>query len=211
MLLVKKNGEDSVINFLTIDVPIKNPEVKPIFDDLIKSTPDSPFIIYIRSPGGGISIGRAMADMLTSYDVPVTIISNSLNSSMGAIFPHLGNFIRLCYTSSTFLYHHAKYDLGGTYDEVNNALTVLSDSSAEMDKAVMKASGLNVRQYKKYNGTDYRITAEQALSAGTKGLIDGIIIKDFRDGKYLIKTREGNKVIDATKHRRSDLSSIPVV
>lgn len=212
-LVTKKiipQGSEGHFNIITINGKI-DPENTNSFWDNFHRAPDFPFLVYICSLGGGDNTGMAIMDALESVERPVTIVSRGRCASMAAVLPHVDNAIRLCYPTTSFMYHQAYLTVTGSQEIVERKMVMGEKMDAHISKRIMRNVGLNKTQYKKYSSEDYFLDAEEALTAGKHGMVDGIIIKDYRDGRFLIKTRDGNKEIDITQHRRSDIKNLFVV
>jgi ATP-dependent protease ClpP protease subunit len=167
----------------------------------------------MNTQGGDCALGKALAEYLGSLDTPVTIINELYSFSMGALFGQSKNndFLRLCYPSTFFITHQGSATIRGTEKEVLNQINYLSESTEYWKESAMETAGLTKKELNKYYSEDYGFYGYTALDIGTKGWVDGLILKEFGDGTFLIKTRDGKKIIDVTKHRRSDLKNIPVI
>lgn len=205
-----RTGDNEGFNIITINGTIDAASTALICDTIIKSRP-GPFLVYIASGGGGVGSGQSITDMLNSYDVPVTYISRGYCASMAAIMPHLGDGLRLSFASTTFMYHHTKYNPKGTADTILEGVALMHKDDEAMNLEVRKAIGLTKREWQKYNGEDIYLNAKLCMGVGKNGMVDGIILKDYRDGRFIIQTREGKKEVDIMIHRRKDLPTLPVI
>lgn len=181
------------------------------FFEQIDKLSGNPLIVFLSGPGGSVSKMTAVVDTILSLDVPTTIISRDYNASANARFPHAGDFIRLAYQNSRFVYHETVYANEGQLSVLEESIERHRLTQQRKTESLMTHVGLTKRETVKYDGKDIHLSAEQCLLIGKYGMLDGIIIKDYRDGRFLIKTREGNKEIDITQHRRSDIKNLPVV
>ena len=197
------------LNIITMLGGFSKETLPKIFESLDRS-PYGPYIIKLTGPGGMVNTMLTVADILASYDVPVTIISRGVNGSANARFPHTSDFIRLCYPSSKFVFHSSTFGSNGTIEAIEDKYENAKATIEGKLSCFAKHFGITKRQAAKYNNHEFAVNAEDALNTGTKGIVDGIIIKDFGDGRYLIKTRNGNKLMDAKIHRRGDLADLPV-
>lgn len=209
IVLAKENSNGEIYNVVTFEGGINADNAPGFFENILKCAGKS-IVVYITSHGGLISAGSAMLDMISTMSKPVTFISKGRNGSMGALLPHAGDSIRLAYRSSTFIYHAPTFYPTGTEEEVKSEFASALKTADHIRKTAIKSIGLSANQYKKYDSRDVAITAEEALRIGRHGMIDGIILKDYGNGTFLIETTEGNKLIDTTKHRRGDLANITV-
>ena len=62
--------------------------------DLEREAPGKPITIYIDSPGGSVTEGLAVYDVMTSITSPVTTICLGMAASMGALFFLGGSDVR---------------------------------------------------------------------------------------------------------------------
>ena len=186
-------------------------DIQPIFNMLTRIKPQ-PIVIFLTSDGGASGMAVQLTERLEALGHPVTIISELYNSSCGAFWPHMSNFVRLAYPHSVFTYHFGIVRLSGTSnDEMENQKRYLEVMNSVFVDAVREKIGLTKKEFKKYHSTDHILFGLDALNIGENGMVDGLILKDYRDGTYLCKTRGGNKIIDVTKHRREDIAGLPVV
>ena len=181
------------------------------FFERIERTSPGPIVVSMMGSGGAVAYKQAIIDVLVSFDVPVTILSRGMCASACALFPHSGDFIRLCYPNTSFLYHARNNSIEGNVDELENKVERFRKQVERDKKILMGQIGLTEKEIEKYQGNDYTVSADEALYVGKHGMVDGIIVKDYRDGRFLIRTRDGNKEINVTLHRRGDLAKLPAV
>lgn len=208
-ILINRKGKETNFSVITVNGKIESEKCTQIFDNIHKAPP-GPILIYLDSPGGAVVVGVSLMDVLDNLASPVTFISKGNCASMGANIPHLRDSIRLCYEYTTFVYHATRYAPSGTNEEVETALEFNVARSNRLKERVRTAIGLTSDEQKAYTGQDKHVSAWDALHTGKYGMVDGIIRKDYQDGTYLIETRDGVKMIDITKHRRSDLHALPI-
>lgn len=186
-------------------------EVTPIFN-LLTRIRKIPIVFYLTSDGETPGFAMQLVDRLNALDVPVTIISELYNASTAALFPHQSDFIRLAYPHTVFTYHYGINRLVGTGPEEmenqQNYVNVVHDKFVDVARQKI---GLSKKEFKKYNSYDHILYGFDALNIGEHGMVDGLILEDYRDGRFLCKTRTGNKIIDVTIHRRDDIPNLPVV
>lgn len=186
-------------------------EITPIFNMLTRIK-KVPILFYLTSDGGTPGLAMQLVDRLNALDVPVTIISELYNASTSALFPHQSDFIRLAYPHSVFTYHYGMIRISGmSQEEVENQRSYVEVMQEKFVDVARQKIGLSKKEFKKYYSYDNIMYGFDCLNIGTNGMVDGLILEDYRDGRFLIKTRDGNKVIDVTIHRRGDLATLPVV
>lgn len=197
------------INTIVLHGGFNKDTIGKFYDQIDRSRP-GPFIVLLSGQGGSVNMMLAIADTLRSFDVPVTVISRAGNASANTRLPLTSDFVRLCYDSSIFMFHNTRFHNEGSIEEIENGYKKNLESTAHKTNQFMEQIGLTARQAKKFDGKEYTLRAEEALITGTKGIVDGIIVKDFRDGRFIIRTRDGLKEINAAIHRRGDIINLPI-
>jgi len=209
---VEKIDQGDGFNHCTIVFKGKfyNDSVLEVFESL-RFAPKLPLVVYLNSEGGSIHVGLVFLELLKSLDVPITFVSELFNASMSCMLPHAEDFIRLCYPHSVFVYHGPNFNASGSEKEIAVSLEYSYEGANYWKNIFKDAVGLTTKEMKDYTTYDHPIFGYKALDVGTKGMVDGVIIKDLRNGQFLCKTRGGLKVIDVRKHRRGDIAGLPVV
>lgn len=185
--------------------------MEQIFDLIDDIPPSSKLLIWINSNGGSVHTGLMLKEKLESKALDVTFISRLFNASMGALMPQIGDYIRLTYPHSVFTFHEVAFKHTGSLDELKSLENYSFEAANLINDLVMEKVGLTKKEFKKYNGYDLIQFGYQLLDVGQHGFIDGLILRELTATQFLIKTRDGNKIIDITKHKRSDIKDLPVV
>lgn len=170
-----------------------------------------PFLFYISSTGGDANVGLVMNDVIDTIMAPVTFVAQNFVGSMAVTLMQKPEYLRLCYKHTRFLCHDLKITIVGNMSEASNQLNnagIVSDTMLDRYSECTGLEGDELR--KKVFDRDRIYSAQQALDIGTRGLVDGIILRDFGLHKYLCRTRGGLKVIDITKHSGKDVEGLPV-
>lgn len=181
------------------------------FETLTSLPYGSSLMIWLNSPGGSPQSGFMLDDKLTAKNINVTYISYLFNASAACTLPQLSDAIRLSYPHSVFTFHGASIHVGNRKDQFDMIVGYAADSIDRTNDRCMAKVGLSKKDFKKFNGDDIIFYGYQLLDVGEHGWIDGLILKEHGAGKFLIKTRDGNKIIDVSKHKRSDIKDLPVV
>lgn len=169
-----------------------------------------PIVIDMCSVGGDVNAGNTIAHVLSSHGAPVTFFCGVYNYSMAAMLIQFSDFVRLCYPSSRFMFHHTSYSYEGTVDEIVEIKRWAEFGDKNNRVAIQEGIGLTEKEAKKILGShDKYFLPKEMLALGEHGAIDGIIISRVGDHKYLCETRDGLKVIDTYIHRRGDIKNIP--
>lgn len=184
---------------------------KDIFEQINGIPSGSGLMIWLNSNGGSLNTGLMLDDKLKAKNLNVTYISHLYNASLGCLLPHLSDNIKLCYYNSVFTFHGASRTIEGREDNFKDLLKYADYAIDSVNDAVVKSVGLTKKEFSVYNSGDKIYYGYELLDKGTNGWFDGIILKEFKPGNFLIKTRDGNKLIDVAKHKLADLKDLPVI
>ena len=137
---------------------------------------NDPITIYINTPGGSISDGFNLTDVISNLQSPTTIIVLGYAYSMGMYFlmagankPHIK---RLCHRFSTGLMHGGNSLIQGTSSQVKDYYKFAERFDAKIKSFVLQNSKFTESEYDKIEREELYLTAEDMLE---KGLIDEII------------------------------------
>lgn len=167
-------------------------------------------VIYLNSTGGEINIGRVTLEALHSYGKKVVWISELLNVSLATAVPLLNDSLRLAYPSSRFLIHGSYYQYKGDALTVERNIKLTEDVDAFWDQAYMEGIGLTKKELKKLTAFDNMLLAKEFMNLGTKGGLDGLILKRLENNDYLCECRGGiKKIINIVDHKSSDVPNLP--
>lgn len=183
----------------------------PIMNKIRGNTERLPYHIHTTGPGGNVSAGFALMDMLGSMDVNVVYFVQGFCASMNACFIQDRDFLRLCYPHTRFMFHSSKMKLEGSEEGIDNLYKNLKLYDTEIIQIVADAVGMEFKEAKRKLFThDKFFMGKDLLNVGENGAVDGIIQTSLGDHKYLCSTRGGLKVIDTYIHQRSDIAGLPV-
>lgn len=172
----------------------------------------SSLMIWLSSPGGYPQVALMFDEKLKAKGINASYISHLFTGSAGCTLPQLSDTaLRLAYHHSVFTFHGATVSTSSR-KETNEMLSEYAYKAIdEVNDRMMKSAGLTKKEFKKYNGDDIVLYGYEILDVGEHGFIDGLILKELSVGKFLIKTRDGNKIVDVSIHKRSDLKDLPLV
>lgn len=170
----------------------------------------SSLLIWLSSPGGSPQTALMFDEKLKARGINVTYISYLFNASAAANLPQLSDGIRLTYPHSVFTFHGPTFNITEREDRFEMARSYSKVATDITDERIMSAAGLTKKEFKKYSGDDIILYGYQLLDVGQHGLVDGLILKEYGPNLFLIKTREGNKMIDVAIHKRSDIKDLPI-
>ena len=205
-----KPKEELHLYELFFNTEFSDEKMEEFFLQLHKIPPRSSLIIWLHSNGGSIHVGMMLKEKVDSKGLNVTFISHLFNASMGCIMPQIGDYTRLAYQNSVFTFHGAKFTHRGSQAMIDNLADFTSVTRDNVNLMIMERVGLTKKEFKKYDSEDFIQFGYQLLDVGEHGFVDGLILKEFSPGIYLIKTRDGNKVIDVGNHCRSDIKGLPI-
>lgn len=142
---------------------------------LEKEDPDADIDIYINSPGGSVSAGLAMYDVMTHISCDVATVCVGMAASMGSVLLAGGApGKRYALPNSRIMIHQAS---GGFQGNVSDAKIYLEDMSRQYEAILgiySRATGKDTEQLRRDMDRDYYLSAYQAQEYG---LIDRVLDK----------------------------------
>lgn len=180
-------------------------ELHTIFNQLINSMPNDTLEVRLNSPGGIVSYGIPLINIMNNYfhERTVTII-DSIAASMAAMV-FISGYNRFVHPESTLMFHEASYAVSGKSSEIKNR----ADFERRWNERVLN------RLLKDYfdseeinailNGANKWIDAQEMCE---RGLATGVIVKDglilspeefllfCQDESILKKTEDGEFYVD---------------
>ncbi len=132
---------------------------------------------YINSPGGSITAGMAIFDMMQLVTSPVTVVVTGMAASMGSIllsgaakgrrllFPHARVLIHQPLISGRFI---------GPASDINIQAQEMEKIRAELNKILADVSGQPIEKIARDSDRDFYLNAKEAIEYG---LADRIVTK----------------------------------
>nr|MBP3282394.1 ATP-dependent Clp protease proteolytic subunit [Treponema sp.] len=147
---------------------------------LLEADSDKPIYIYIDSPGGSIDSGFGIYDMIRFINAPVYTIGTGLIASMGSIILLAApKERRFGLPNSHYLIHQPL--IGGVARGVATDLEIqaveIAKSKDKLVKLIANETGKSEGEVRADCDRDHWLTAEEAVSYGSNGLISKIITK----------------------------------
>jgi ATP-dependent Clp protease protease subunit len=135
----------------------------------------APIHFMINSPGGSISEGFAIWDVIRSFKNPVNTIVYGLAASMGSVLSLVGGKgRRFAFPHARIMIHQPR--IGGTSQGQASDIKITAEeiikTKKELVKLYVEATSKSVEEIEKALDRDYWLTAHEAVSFG---LIDRII------------------------------------
>lgn len=139
---------------------------------LLESDGNDPVYVYIDSPGGDVSAGFAIYDMIRFVSCPVVLVGNGLIASAAAlILLAVPKERRVGFANSEYLIHQPLSGMRGTATEILIHAENLTKTKAKINKIIADATGKDVKQVEKDTDRDYWLDAEEAKEYGLIGKI----------------------------------------
>lgn len=123
------------------------------------------------SPGGSLDINNSMIDIIKQSKTPVIGVNMGIAQSAGA-FIFLACHKRLSMPNATFLLHRGQGAFSGTYDEIVCQVMEYQRQIEELEEYVLSNTKINEETFNEHFGTEWFISAKEALQYG---MIDKII------------------------------------
>lgn len=145
---------------------------------LEKDSPGTPINLYINSPGGSVSDGLAVYDLIQMMNSPITTICTGRASSMGAIL-FLAADKRLMLPHSEIMIHDASFgqaDFAGLKpDEIEEKTKDLLDTCKTLRDIVASRTGQSSKKVTEKMKKDSYFKASEAIDFGlATGVVENI-------------------------------------
>ena len=142
---------------------------------LEKENPESDIQLYINSPGGSVSAGLAIYDVMRHVSNPISTTCVGVAASMGAILLSGGTKgKRMILPNSRVMIHQVSSGFRGTTSDIN---IQVKETNLLMDKLMeilSENTDRDTEQVRKDCDRDYWMSAENALEYG---IVDRILKK----------------------------------
>ena len=133
----------------------------------------APITVYINSPGGSISDGLAIYDIMNNIKCPVSTVCVGMAASMGAFLLSSGTRgMRYCLPNSTVMVHQPLGGAQGQATEIEIAAKRIVALKEKMNKIMSNNSSVDYETKAAACERDNYLTPEEALEMG---IIDKII------------------------------------
>ncbi len=140
---------------------------------LEKKNPGAPIELFINSPGGEISSGLAIYDVIRYISSPVTTIACGLTASIATIIliaAEKGR--RKALPHARLLIHQPLAGFKGTASDIEIQMKEIQKLKLRLNEMLAEATGQPLERIERDTDRDYWMSAEEALEYG---LIDEII------------------------------------
>ena len=135
--------------------------------------PEAPITIYINSPGGSISDGMAIYDVMNKIKCPIITVCTGMAASMGAFLLSAGSKgKRYCLPNSTVMIHQPLGGAQGQATEIEIVARRILKLREKLYTIMAKNSGQSYDTIAKACERDNYLEPEEALAMG---IIDEIV------------------------------------
>jgi len=137
--------------------------------------PDSDIQIYLNSPGGSVSAGLGIYDIIQYIKPDVGTINMGLSASMGAVLLCAGTKgKRKALPHARTMIHQPSSGVQGTMDDMEISLIEGLKLKKELYEIISVHSGQTVKKIEKDSTRDFWLTSGEAKEYG---LIDEVLIR----------------------------------
>ena len=138
----------------------------------------TPIRLLFFSPGGSLDINNAMIDIIKQSKTKVIGINMGIAQSAGA-FIYLACHERLTMPKAGFLLHRGQGGFQGTYDEIICQVMEYQRQMEELEKYVLANTKIDEETFNDNFGTEWFISAKEALDFGSGHKISKDIDKSY--------------------------------
>ena len=145
---------------------------------LEREDPDTDIDIYINSPGGSVSAGLAMYDVMQIVKCDIATICVGWAASMGAVLLAGGTHgKRYALPNARVMLHQVAGGYQGTFADARIQLEEMNKAHEKLMEIIAKHSGQNIDKVRKDCDRDYWLSAKEATEYG---IIDKVFEKGER-------------------------------
>lgn len=131
-----------------------------------------PIEFYINSPGGSVSAGLALFDVMNTISAPVNTTCVGLAASMGAVLLAGGTGTCSSLPHSRIMIHQVSSGARGTSADLRIQMAETNKLEDQLFQILADATGKTKKQIAKDCDRDYYMSAKEAMDYG---LIDTVI------------------------------------
>lgn len=131
-----------------------------------------PIEFYINSPGGSVSAGLALYDVMHTISAPVNTTCVGLAASMGAVLLAGGTGTRASLPHSRIMIHQVSSGFRGTSADIRIQVNETNKLEDQLFQILADKTGQTKETIAKDCDRDYYMSAEEAMAYG---LIDTVI------------------------------------
>ena len=134
---------------------------------LEKEDPDADIHFYINSPGGSVSAGLAIYDVMQHVKCPISTVCVGTAASMGAVLLAAGSpGKRASLPNSRVMIHQVSAGFRGTATDINIQATEINGMMSTLMRILAKHTGKDEDQVRKDCDRDYWLSATASKEYG---------------------------------------------
>lgn len=134
---------------------------------LDREKPGRPITMVINSPGGSVSAGLAIYDVMQGVESPVATVATGLAASMAQVLLCTGEpGQRFATAHAEIMMHQGSAGIGGVAADIAIQAERLTKTSAVMHQIIAKHTGKTVEQVTIDGDRDHWLSAPEALEYG---------------------------------------------
>lgn len=137
---------------------------------LNRTDPDKEITLYINSPGGSVTDGLAVYDVIGLLDAPVKTVCMGICASMGAILFLSGDRREMMEHGRIMIHDPAfggKHEMGGKKPhEIQAELDDLNRCRESLAKIISERTGKSLEEIYKVTSNDTYFSAQEAVAFG---------------------------------------------
>ena len=134
---------------------------------LLEADSNKPVYVYIDSPGGDVTAGFAIYDMIRFVKCPVVLIGNGLIARAAAlILLAVPQNMRVGLPNSEYLIHQPLSGMRGTATDIQIHTANVKKTKAKINKIISEATGKDLKKVEADTDRDYWLDADEALEYG---------------------------------------------
>ncbi len=134
---------------------------------LDREKPGRPITMLINSPGGTVSAGLAIYDVMQGIGSPVATVATGLAASMAQVLLCTGSpGQRFATTHAEIMMHQGSAGIGGIAADIAIQAERLTRTSAVMHEIIAKHTGQSVERVAADGDRDHWLNANEALDYG---------------------------------------------
>ena len=142
---------------------------------LDSENPEKDIMLYINSPGGSVTAGFAIYDVIRFVKAPVYLIGMGLIASAATlILISVPKERRIGLPNSRYLIHQPLGQMRGVATDIEIYAKDMEKIRAKLNKLIAEATGTSLEQVTKDTDRDYWLDADEAVKYG---LISNIVSK----------------------------------
>lgn len=133
---------------------------------LEQEDPTKPITIYINSPGGEVTSGLALYDVMNAVSCPIHTVCVGMASSMGALLFSAGDHRAMLPHSKLMIHDPLTRNIGGSALEIQKLSNNLMETRQIAAEILVKHTGRTLEEIFEKTASDCYFTAEEAINFG---------------------------------------------